>query len=230
MKRELLEGASERTQRSYKRFFEHNDYTDCAQLYRGAAGDARYFEFLQSQFGTDEGDAAALTPSHAELVRLPIPELFTTNYDELIELTFKQAGVELEVSSTAQEFREHQPTHPDRHLIKLHGTISRPETIVLTRDDYAASRKSRTEMFEHLAHEVHYVSFLFVGFSLSDPNFNVIRDDARLAMGENLPASYLAQERPDPIVRRYLESLEVRTIAFESWNAMPQLLRAINPS
>jgi hypothetical protein len=56
-------------------------------------------------------------------------------------------------------------------------------------------------MFDHLAHEVHYVSFLFVGFSLSDPNFNLIRDDARLEMGDNMPASYLAQERPDPVVR-----------------------------
>jgi hypothetical protein len=62
------------------------------------------------------------------------------NYDELIELTFKAGGAEIEVSVTAEEFRAHQPAHPDRHLIKLHGTISRPETIVVTRDDYAASR------------------------------------------------------------------------------------------
>jgi hypothetical protein len=85
-------------------------------------------------------------------------------------------------------------------------------------------------MFDHLAHEVHYASFLFVGFSLSDPNFNLIRDDARLAMGDNMPGSYLAQERPDPVVRGYLDSLEVRTIALESWNAMPLLLNAINPA
>lgn len=65
---------------------------------------------------------------------------------------------------------------------------------------------------------------------LSDPNFNLIRDDARLAMGDNMPASYLAQERPDPVVRGYLDSLGVRTIALESWNAMPLLLNAINPA
>ena len=85
-------------------------------------------------------------------------------------------------------------------------------------------------MFEHFAHEVHYVSFLFVGFSLSDPNFNLIRDDARLAMEENMPASYLAQQHPDPVVRGYLDSLDVRTIGLENWNAMPELLRAINPA
>jgi SIR2-like domain len=231
MKQELFAGSDEATHRSYERFFEHNDYTDCAQLFRGSVGPEHYFEFLQSQFKVQDEDASRLTPSHAELVRLPIPELFTTNYDELIELTFTKAGgAEIAVSVTAEEFRAHQPAHPDRHLIKLHGTISRPETIVLTRDDYAASRKSRTEMFDHLAHEVHYASFLFVGFSLSDPNFNLIRDDARLAMGDDMPASYLAQERPDPVVRGYLDSLGVRTIALESWNAMPLLLNAINPA
>jgi hypothetical protein len=45
-----------------------------------------------------------------------------------------------------------------------------------------------------------------------------------------MPASYLAQERPDPVVRGYLDSLGVRTIALESWNAMPLLLKAINPA
>lgn len=39
-----------------------------------------------------------------------------------------------------------------------------------------------------------------------DPNFNLTRDDARVAMGDNMPASYLAQERPDPVVRGYLDS------------------------
>jgi hypothetical protein len=39
-------------------------------------------------------------------------------------------------------------------------------------------------------------------------------------------AATWAQERPDPVVRGYLDSLEVRTIALESWNAMPLLLNA----
>jgi hypothetical protein len=84
-------------------------------------------------------------------------------------------------------------------------------------------------MFDHLAHEVHYVSFLFVGFSLSDPNFTLVRDDARLAMGEDMPASYLTQERPDAVVRRYLDSLDVRTIGLESWNALPDSCEPSTP-
>jgi hypothetical protein len=49
-------------------------------------------------------------------------------------------------------------------------------------------------------------------------------------MGDNMPASYLAQELPDPVVRGSLDYLEDRTIALESWDAMPLLLNAINPA
>jgi hypothetical protein len=49
-------------------------------------------------------------------------------------------------------------------------------------------------------------------------------------MGDNMPAGYLAQERLDPVVRGYLGSLGVRTIALESWTAMPLLLNAISPA
>jgi hypothetical protein len=120
-----------------------------------------------------------------EPVRLPVPELFTTNYDELIELAFRESGAEMEVSSTAEEFpvapasaSGSAPNQAPRNDLQARHDCPHG-------DDYAASRKSRAEMFEHLAHEVHYVSFLFVSFSLSDPNFNLIRDDARQAMEEN---------------------------------------------
>jgi hypothetical protein len=38
----------------------------------------------------------------------------------------------MEVSSAGEEL-QHEPARPDRHLIKLHGTISWPDTIILTR-------------------------------------------------------------------------------------------------
>ena len=49
--------------------------------------------------------------------------------------------------------------------------------------------------------------FLFVGFSLSDPNFGLLYDDARLAFDGALPTSYVVQGRPDPVKDAYLRSL-----------------------
>ncbi|MBA2266243.1 MAG: SIR2 family protein [Chloroflexi bacterium] len=211
-------------------FFGHNDYLDCAQLFRATVGRNEYHAFLESQFGTSAEDEERLTASHEALVRLPVRELFTTNYDQLIELAFASRGETLVVSTSSDEFKRHHPDRPEHHLIKVHGSIETLDRIVLTREDYAESRRARAEMFEHLMEEVRYSSFLFVGFSLTDPNFNIIRDDARVVMGENMPSSYLVQQRPNPVMERYLASLQVETIALESWNWMPALLDAINPA
>jgi hypothetical protein len=52
-------------------------------------------------------------------------------------------------------------------------------------NDYARSRLERAEMFKHLAAEARFTTFLFVGFSLADPNFNLIRR----VLGDHLPAA-----------------------------------------
>jgi hypothetical protein len=133
------------------------------------------------------------------------------------------------VSTTPAEFLRVAVEHPEAHLVKLHGTWERPDEIVLTRDDYARARVERAEMFRRLAERARFSSFLFVGFSLSDPNFSLIRDEARAVMGDAMPTSYLVQQRVDPVMREYLQSLDVKVIELFSWNELPRFLRAINP-
>src|SRR5215472_15783780 len=119
---------------------------------------------------------------------------------------------------------------PARHLIKLHGTISEPDTIVLTRSQYAASRKARVEMFNYLSGKLREASFIFVGYSLADPNFTMIHDEARLAMGASMPASYLVQGMSNSVRESYLRSLDVNVVPLGSWNLLPSFFRAINPN
>lgn len=225
----LALGDDDLERRAYQRFVERNDPLDVAQLYRMAVGDQRYFDFLDSQFETRREDADLLTPSHRALVELPLREIFTTNYDGLIELAFERFDCDLLVSSDPARFLKNKVQNPDHHLVKLHGTWDNHSSMVLTRDDYARSRMARAEMFDSLAQEARFTTFLFIGFSLGDPNFNLIRDEARAVMGEAMPTSYLVQEHADPVTRRYLESLKVEIISLFSWNELPRFLQAINP-
>jgi hypothetical protein len=226
---ELRASANEGEAESVERFIREQSPLDAAQLFRLRTAPARYRDFLMEQFVTRLDDAERLTPSHRELVALPIRDLFTTNYDSLIELAFERGGRELAVSTTPAEFLHVAVDHPDTHLVKLHGTWEHPDEIVLTRDDYARSRLERAEMFRHVAQTARFSSFLFIGFSLSDPNFNLIRDEARAVMGDAMPTSYLVQQRVDPVMREYLGSLDVKVVELFSWNELPGFLRAINP-
>lgn len=229
--RQQLDAASvsETERLAFARFFKNHDPIDAAQVFRLEVGEDAYRAFLQEQFDTQLDDMGRLTPSHEALVRLPVPTLFTTNYDRLIELAFARWQTPLTISARPRDFLVHQATAPGRHLVKLHGTIENPETIVLTRNDYARSRLERAEMFRHLGERARFATFIFVGFSLADPNFNLIRDEARMVMAGDLPASYLVQQRTDAVTTRYLGSLGVKVIELFSWNELPRFLRDINP-
>jgi hypothetical protein len=214
---------------SLRTFFVEEGPLDCAQLFRQTVGEANYREFLLAQFGSSL-PFIRTTPSHAALVRLGLPLLFTTNYDELIETAYLEAGQQLRISISEEQFKARRAENPQRHLVKLHGSIDQPDTIVLTRTDYARARADRKEMLSFLRGEIADTAFLFVGFSLSDPNFNLLHDDIRLVYGMNLPAAYTVQGRRNPIKDRYLRSLDVNTIWLDGWNDLPDFLTRINPA
>ncbi len=214
---------------SLRTFFIEEGPLDCAQLFRQTVGEANYREFLLAQFDSSRYPFVQSTPSHAALVRLDLPLLFTTNYDELIEAAYLDASLQLRVSISEEQFTARRAEGPARHLVKLHGSIDQPDTIVLTRSDYARAREERREMLSFLRGEMVETAFLFVGFSLSDPNFNLLHDDIRLVYGMNMPASYTVQGRRNPVKERYLRSLDVNTVWLDSWNALPDFLSRINP-
>lgn len=230
MLRQLLMHSPEDEHDSLCKFFREEGPLDCAQLFRQTIGDANYREFLVSQFDIGRQPFIGVTPSHAALVRLDLPLLFTTNYDELIEAAHQQAAQPLRVSISEEQFLARRAEKPARHLVKLHGSIDQIDSIVLTRSDYARARIERKEMLSHLRSEMAETSFLFVGFSLSDPNFALLHDDIRMVYGINLPASYTVQGRRDRVKQRYLMSMDVNTVWLNGWNQLPNFLTRLSPS
>jgi len=218
---------------SLERFFKDQGALDCAELFKSYTEGPDYNDFLRAQYASDGKVRFGLTASHRALTKLPLAQLFTTNYDQLIEQSFRQfTKKELIVSSSAREYSDHRAEAMGKkaiHLVKLHGSIEHPHTIVLTRTDYARSRRERVDMFAHLLDMMKFASFVFVGFSLVDPNINMLLDEARLARAGANPVSYVVQAGQDPVRDAYLQSLGVRTISINYWDHLPEFLLAINP-
>ncbi|NMO01854.1 SIR2 family protein [Gordonia sp. TBRC 11910] len=143
----------------------------------------------------------------------------------MIERTYTEKSLDLTVSATEDDFRQSLAANPSNHLVKLHGTIERPTTVVLTRTDYSRARTERRVMFDMLRTQMLSSTFLFLGFSLTDPNFNLLLDDVRDTLGMNAPVSYTVQSQRDPVKMRYLESLGTNTISIDGWNVLPDLVR-----
>lgn len=228
--RTRVEARCHHSDRSYvDDFFQYEGPLDCAELFRKTVGEQNYTEFLLEQFDTSRHPFIEITESHRAITRLDLPLLFSTNYDQLLEQAYARAGLRLDVSINEDQFRATLPRRPERHLVKMHGSIENATTVVLTRSDYARSRSLRREMFHYLRGELAQTTFLFIGFSLSDPNFNLIFDDVRDSLGMVTPVSYTVQGRRDPVKQRYLESLGVNTIWLGTWNYLPDFIQKINP-
>lgn len=115
--------------------------------------------------------AAALPPtakpslSHALLASLGAREFVTTNYDDLFERALDAAGSKHKVV-----LPQSTPQHDAPWLLKLHGDLEVPESLVLTRGSFVgfdAQARPAGAVLQSLLLTRHV---LFVGVSMTDSN------------------------------------------------------------
>lgn len=110
---------------------------------------------------------------HALLASLPVDEVVTQNYDRLYEIAAEACERPVAVIPGSEA------TDARRWLLKMHGSISDPADIVLTRGDYLRYGERRAALAGIVQALLITKHMVFVGFSLGDPNFHRIADDVR---------------------------------------------------
>lgn len=137
----------------------------------------------ETVFGKAVADAVdvkkyGLAPSL--LACLPSNGAITLNYDSLFETASADAGSPRTV--IPGDPPDDQVAASQKWLLKLHGSADKPESIVLTRDDYlgySATREALSALVK--AHLITH-HLLFVGFGLADDHFHEIIHDVRRAL------------------------------------------------
>jgi SIR2-like protein len=185
-------------------------------------------------------DGKQPSPAVRALAQLGFPLIITTNYDQLFEQALVLAGRQPRVSvytpelETTVDYRDPSPESPV--VFKIHGDIARPETIVVTDEDYIqfVLRMSNKDPFDPLPLTVKYHmtawTTLFVGYSMLDYNLRLLFKSLRWKIDTaNIPDMYSVDRTPDPLIlnvwhnqRRY-----VRFIAEDVWAFVPDLYRNV---
>src|SRR5579859_4753843 len=175
------------------------DVLDLAQWYADAKGRPALLEHVPKLLGavTEPGE------THHALASIAAPVVFTTNYDTLLERAIEDAqGTPADVVIDDGHIGLIDETRRTS-LVKLHGCLTLPESIVLTRDDYETYADRHRAMIAYLQSLLATRTFLFVGFSLIDPNFRTIYSTIARALGPYRRQAYLLEgvPRPEPLVR-----------------------------
>lgn len=121
---------------------------------------------------------AGATPgrAHRDLARLPVDQIWTTNYDDLIERASPTAGV------IVADDEVRRVGSARRSVIKMHGSISptgwsaKP---VITRKHYETYQQQHPRTWALLRASYLSRTMLFLGFSFTDPNIEILLQLAR---------------------------------------------------
>jgi hypothetical protein len=180
------------------------------------------------------------SPMLRALARLDFPVVITTNYDQHFEKALRDEGKEPRVAiytprlEATVDYRK--PTVQSPIVFKIHGDISRPETIVITDEDYIdfVLRMSNKEPYDPLPRRLKVYltdwTTLFVGYSLLDYNLRLLFKTLRWKIDNaSLPDMYSVDFSPDPLIMDVWQSQRryVKFIAQDVWAFVPQLYQRL---
>ncbi len=180
----------------------------------------------------------APTDSHHSLARIGVDQVWTTNYDPLIERADKSALVissdeEVRLVGTAR-----------KAIIKMHGSINPDGPMatwdgspVITRSDYETYEDKHRRLWALLRASYLSKTLLFLGFSFADPNIEILQRLARrykTAAGDRhatvmkRPADLATDDlRRHTLKVRDLEASGVRVHEVASHDDLPGILTAL---
>ena len=128
------------------------------------------------------------------LTRLPIFTYWTTNYDQLIEKALEDNNRKPDVKTESCQLPY---TIHDRDVIvyKMHGDCNAVANAVLTKEDYIRYEINYPYFRDILQGDLLSKTFLFVGFSFDDPNFESILNQITLRLNGNIHNHYCFMKR-----------------------------------
>lgn len=162
-----------------------HDLVTVAQYHHNRRGRHRINQTLVNEFSA----RAHLTDNHKILAALPIRTFWTTNYDTLLEDALRAVGKTPDVKITTENLATTVPRR-DAVVYKMHGDVSQPDRAVVTKEDYEVYGATRQLFSTTLQGDLVSKTFLFLGFSFSDPNLAYILSRIRVLLGANVRHHY----------------------------------------
>ncbi|MFZ7994062.1 Thoeris anti-phage system NAD(+) hydrolase ThsA [Bacillus cereus] len=218
-----------------------NDLVSLAQYYcnENQGNRGRINQIILDEFSRK----VDLTENHKILARLPIHTYWTTNYDRLIEKALEEENKIADVKYTVKQLATTKVKR-DAVVYKMHGDVEHPSKAVLIKDDYEKYSIKMDPYIKALSGDLVSKTFLFVGFSFTDPNLDYILSRVRSAYERDQRRHYCLikkeERRPDELeadfeyrVRKQelfisdLSRFNIKTIVLNNYNEITEILQRI---
>lgn len=128
---------------------------------------SQYYELIKTTLKSDKDS----NPIDDEIFKILPHHIITTNYDALLE---KSKNLNSKLYTVVSQDSDLLSKSDERYIIKMHGDLETPETIVLKESDYIDYEQKHTLISTFIRSLLVNHTFLFLGYSLNDYNLNLI--------------------------------------------------------
>ena len=157
-----------------------------AQEYADEFGRAELHRFLRDQVRDDDMEPGDL---HQRLLALPWADVFTTNWDTLLERT---RDLTIKPSYSVVRAVHELPLSKRPRIVKLHGSLPAHFPLIATKEDYRDYPREYAAFVNTAQQAMMETLFVLLGFSGDDPNFTAWSEWVRKELGPWAPKIYLA--------------------------------------
>ena len=195
------------------------DLTDAGENYRITRGSIGPLRSWMDRTWSVSEERVRTSREHDLVVELDFPLIYTTNYDNNLEVAFRLHGRDFvkvanarDIANTAENLTQ---------IVKFHGDFEDDESLVLAETDYFDRLAFESPLDIKFRADALGRTLLFIGYSLSDLNIRLLlhrlwqtwRASGR---ARDRPPSYVFMSQGDPIQQAVLSQWGITVFSGDS--------------
>jgi hypothetical protein len=176
-------------------------FLDAAEVIMGKIASADFTRIVRDKFVKPRFQNSKI---HEAVLNIDPKIVVTTNYDDIYD-NYCRSGTALDGYNICKYYEQHLVNDlrsPVRLIIKAHGCVSDASKIVLTRSQYFKERQEHSAFYTVLNALFLTHTILFIGYSLSDPDIQLVLENSNIAAPSSHKHYALVQDDLQPDIEQ----------------------------
>lgn len=208
---------------------ETTDYYRLAQYYSNIFGEPALRQRINERINRNQFQSPLLD----ELIDVGFTNIWTTNFDNAVELNYQRRGI-----LTNKVFKDLDFSNIDLNkrinIFKMNGDVTNLNGIVATQSDYESYSDNHRVMLMFFKRELISSTFLFVGYSFTDHLVLECLSEITRYLGgtSNYHYTIMKNNHNDPYFRYLIDDIEkryhIRVLLVDQYEDVPLVLKELN--
>ena len=208
---------------------ETTDYYHLAQYYSNTFGSSELRKRINERINRNSFESALLN----ELTNIGFTNVWTTNFDNAIELNFQKQGSLINKVFRDSDFSNIE-INKRINIFKMNGDITNLEGIVATQNDFERYVDTHRIMLMFFKRELISSTFLFIGYSFTDHLVLDCLSEINRYLGDTTIYHYtiMKNDKANPYFSHFIDDLEkryhIRVLLVDEYSDIYSLIAELN--